>query len=324
MADPNDNDAPVDWSAPNQIDRSSIADELQQKPWLAGRLNEMVRGEVGGKASEEVRRIQMESAMNRALTRGHSLEQALWDTGAKGSRGYYPPETFSRGRYPTDAFVGDLQAVLAGSNYGGKYSGGNLITGNASGGVASRQFGRGTPGFTMSTGSGPESYFSEGPFRMSLGSFPSVPSSTAIHPMAAAFNRPSNGDPYASSSTPSKPPAGGWLDQMVAKYGPGGSAFQPEGQTPNMTGATSTPGTQAPGGNKVADAFQTAAQIIADRKKSMPHPDFKLAPDNTAPLHPLPLQFRGLPSALPQNPFAQMQQRPFGLPFAGGTGTGTG
>src|SRR6516162_1604956 len=116
-----------DFGAPGQIDRSRIEDELRQKPWLRERLNQMVRGEVGSKASDEVRRIQMETAMNRALARGHSLEQALWDTGMAGSRGYYPRASFTRGGYDKDTFGGDLDAVLAGSNYAGKYGKG-LIT----------------------------------------------------------------------------------------------------------------------------------------------------------------------------------------------------
>jgi hypothetical protein len=162
-----------DYSAPGQIDRSIIAKELQEKPGLADRLNQMVRGEVGPKASDEVRRIQMETAMNRALARGHSLEQALWDTGAHGDNGYYPPTTFSRGGYSDEVFKGDLEAVLAGSNYAGKHSGGHLITGNASdepgNPLASKQFKKGMPGFTLETGVGPESYFSEGPFKVKVG-----------------------------------------------------------------------------------------------------------------------------------------------------------
>jgi hypothetical protein len=153
-----------DHGAPGQIDRSRIRSELEQNPALADRLNQMVRGEVGSRATPEVRRIQMETAMNRALARGHSLDQALWDTSMAGSRGYYPRASFTRGGFDKDTFGGDLEAVLSGSNYAGKYGKG-LITGNASADVARHQFARGTPGFTVDTGSGPESYFSEGPFR---------------------------------------------------------------------------------------------------------------------------------------------------------------
>jgi hypothetical protein len=152
-----------DFSAPGQVDRSRFRQEIEQNPALADRLNQMVRGEVGPNASTEVRRIQMESAMNRALERGHSLSQALWDTGQAGSRGYYPPQTFGRGGFDKDTFKGDLDAVLGGSNYGGRFGKG-LITGNASGSVAAHQFANRTPGFTLETGSGPESYFREGPF----------------------------------------------------------------------------------------------------------------------------------------------------------------
>jgi hypothetical protein len=157
-----------DHGAPGQIDRSQIRSELEQNPALRDRLNQMVRGEVGSSASPVVRRIQMETAMNRALARGHSLEQALWDTAGHGSRGYYPPQSFTRGGFDEKTFGGDLEAVLAGSNYAGKYGKG-LITGNASADVARHQFARGTPGFTLETGSGPESYFSEGPFKTQIG-----------------------------------------------------------------------------------------------------------------------------------------------------------
>ena len=153
-----------DHGAPGQIDRSRIRSELEQNPALADRLNQMVRGEVGDHASPEVRRIQMETAMNRALARGHSLDQALWDTAGHGNAGYYPHQSFTRGGFDKDTFGGDLEAVLSGSNYAGKYGKG-LITGNASADVARHQFARGTPGFTVETGSGPESYFSEGPFK---------------------------------------------------------------------------------------------------------------------------------------------------------------
>src|SRR4029077_9286782 len=119
-----------DHGAPGQIDRSQIRSELEQNPALRDRLNQMVRGEVGSSASPVVRRIQMETAMNRALARGHSLEQALWDTAGHGSRGYYPPQSFTRGGFDEKTFGGDLEAVLAGSNYAGKYGKG-LITGNA-------------------------------------------------------------------------------------------------------------------------------------------------------------------------------------------------
>ena len=153
-----------DFGAPGQIDRSRIRSELEQNPALADRLNQMVRGEVGDHASPEVRRIQMETAMNRALARGHSLDQALWDTAGHGNAGYYPHQSFTRGGFDKDTFGGDLEAVLSGSNYAGKYGKG-LITGNASADVARHQFARGTPGFTVETGSGPESYFSEGPFK---------------------------------------------------------------------------------------------------------------------------------------------------------------
>jgi hypothetical protein len=154
-----------DWGAAGQVDRSQQVQELQDHPELLNRLHNMIHGEVSGSSPPEVRRIQMESAFNRAGDRGHSMEQVLRQTYRAGDSGYYPGTTYNRrdyGNYSSEDFLGDLKAVAGGSNYGGKYMPeGVLHTGNASGDVARHQYSRGTPGFTIQTAGGPESYFAE-------------------------------------------------------------------------------------------------------------------------------------------------------------------
>jgi hypothetical protein len=155
-----------DWGAAGQVDRSDQVKELQEHPELINRLHNMIHGEINAASTPEVRRIQMESALNRSYDRDHSVEQVLRQTYQRGDSGYYPGTTYGRkdyGNYSSEDFLGDLKAVAAGSNYGGKYMPpGVLVTGNASGDVAKHQFARGTPGFSIQTASGAyESYFAE-------------------------------------------------------------------------------------------------------------------------------------------------------------------
>lgn len=224
--------APVDWGSGGQVDRSAMQAELDNNPNLHARLQQMVRGEVGGSASPEVRRIQMESVMNRSLVRGHSLEQGLWDVGQYGPRGYYPPQTFSRGGYNNDDYQADLASVLGGSNYGGKYlPSGHLVTGNASADVARHQFQRGTPGFTLDTGSGPESYFNEDAHR--------------AEPMARLL---SGGGPMATALGGSRPP------MQMASADITGSVPQGRRQMPTPMDEASSPGIL----DRVINGVQTA------------------------------------------------------------------
>jgi hypothetical protein len=279
MADPSD----FDWSAPGQVNRSAIAQELQDKPWLHDRLKQMVRGEVGNSASDEVRRIQLETAMNRALVRGHSLEQGLWDVGQHGNKGYYPPQTFSRGGYDHDTYTGDLNAVLGGSNYGGKYlPPGQLVTGNASGDVAAHQFQKGTPGFTLPTGSGPESYFNEDRKR-----------SDAI----AGLLTPSGAPPSTPVSVPAPSnPVMAFLGKLGGGATPppaSGAGLPQAGPTP--TGATLDAVQKLVDADKQAETdkqskgmMALAQQLLAASAAPKVEP-MQLAPGNTGPLRPLPL-----------------------------------
>lgn len=154
-----------DWMAPGQVDRTAQWTELQQKPWLHQVLSQMNKGELVSGAPFEHRVIQMETVFNRALDRGHSLEQALWKTSEHGKAGYYPQSTFTRGGLDADDYAKVLSTVVNGSNAGGKYlPEGMLVTGNASDEpgnmVASHQRAKGTPGFTLK-GAGGEWWFAE-------------------------------------------------------------------------------------------------------------------------------------------------------------------
>jgi hypothetical protein len=82
---------------------------------------------------------------------------------------------------------------------------------------------------------------------------------------------------------------------------------------PAATGATL--GGQAKPTSGGTDYFTILKQIsdLTQKKQGLPFPDFKLAPADTAPLHPIQLHLQQLNTALPQN-----------LPFAGNSGTGTG
>jgi hypothetical protein len=133
----------------------------------------MVHGEVNPKSSLEAQIIQAESAFNRAQHRGHSLEQALWDKPTYGQRGYYPGTTYVPiTQADVEKFKRDvLDAVLHGSDLSSRYGVGP-ITGNASGGLAGRQFSSGQPGFQIRLADGTmESYFNEEGRRLNLPRF---------------------------------------------------------------------------------------------------------------------------------------------------------
>jgi hypothetical protein len=156
----------------NGIDRRQFLDELAN-PALVKKSADMVKGEVGWGAPHNTKVVQLETAFNRAMTRGHSLAQALWSTSEAGIRGYYQGGangTYSRPVTPAefDDFKKTiLPELLAGSNKSEELLG-FIATGNASGSVAAAQFARGTPGGKLDTAipGHPESYFHEGPFRL--------------------------------------------------------------------------------------------------------------------------------------------------------------
>lgn len=129
-------------------DRSKQNAEIQADPALADRIRLMAAGEVGSNPS--LQQIQIESALNRAKTQGIPVAQALETYTGRGSRGYYPPQTFLRGMAGQDP----LTAAMRGSDLGGQTLGFSP-TGNASGGVASRGIASGRYGDARAIGTGP-------------------------------------------------------------------------------------------------------------------------------------------------------------------------
>jgi murein DD-endopeptidase MepM/ murein hydrolase activator NlpD len=185
------------------VDRSSIAKELEGNEALTRRYAQMVVGEIYyDRASERAKIVQAETAANRALIRGHSLEQALWLHGSgtdrlggvgHGDQGYYPLSTMNRGM--TEAQYQDfkqniLPKVLAGSDEARGF------TGNASADVAANQRAKGTPTFNL-TAEGGDQYFNEGPHTNPLPRLPGGASSAGVnsngdgHPVGVTHLGPS-------------------------------------------------------------------------------------------------------------------------------------
>lgn len=152
-------------AAGGNIDTAAIGKETDDAV-LMRRAAMMVRGEIGPNASVEDQMIQLETARNRALVRGHSVEQALWGTAEHGQKGYYPPSTFSRGTGDLEAFKKNVwdPVMKGGSNVAERKLGspgeGKMWTGNASSDLAERQKSK----LQHATNAG-ETYFTEGPFR---------------------------------------------------------------------------------------------------------------------------------------------------------------
>jgi hypothetical protein len=157
--------------ANNGIDRRQFLDELKN-PAIVRKLADMAKGEVGWSAPHDTKIVQLETAFNRAMARGHSLAQALLSTSEDSVRGYYqggPNGTYSRP--VTDAEFDDfkknfLPELLAGSSKSEALLG-FVATGNASPPTSTEQFRRGTQGGNLPTAmpGHPESYFHEPPFR---------------------------------------------------------------------------------------------------------------------------------------------------------------
>jgi hypothetical protein len=155
----------------NGIDRRQFLDELRN-PAIVKKLADMVKGEVGWSAPHDTKIVQLETAFNRAMARGHSLAQALLSTSEDRTRGYY--QGGSNGTYSrpvTTAEFDDfkknfLPELVAGSNRSEALLG-FIATGNASPPTSTAQFARGTRGADLPTAvpHHPESYFDEGPHR---------------------------------------------------------------------------------------------------------------------------------------------------------------
>ena len=132
----------------------------------------MVKGEVGWNAPQDTKLVQIETAFNRAMARGHSVAQALLSVSEDPRRGYYAGGangTYSRPVTPAefeDFKKTILLELLAGSNKSQELLG-FIATGNASPPVSTAQFAKGTQGGNLPTGlpNHPESYFHEPPFK---------------------------------------------------------------------------------------------------------------------------------------------------------------
>ncbi len=211
---------------PNGIDRSQFAGELEN-PAIVKKLADMVKGEVGWNAPDGTKMVQLETPFNRAMARGHSLQQALWSTSEAGNRGYYqggPNGTYSR---PVTAaeFVdfkqNFLPKIVAGSNECQTLCG-FVATGNASPPTSTAQYAKGTLGHDLPSGmpGHPESYFAEPPFK-----FP--------------FKRLKGGESIALPSElvpPAAPPPAGeppeHMEGDIEGHGPSGGKFNVPAGTP--------------------------------------------------------------------------------------------
>ena len=157
--------------ANNGIDRRQFLAELDN-PAILKKSADMVKGEVGWSAPHDTKVVQLETAFNRAMARGHSLAQALLSTSEDRIRGYYqggPNGTYSRPVTPAefeDFNKNILPELLAGSNKSEQLLG-FIATGNASPPTSTEQYSRGTQGGDLPTAvpGHPESYFREPPFR---------------------------------------------------------------------------------------------------------------------------------------------------------------
>jgi hypothetical protein len=153
----------LQFGRPSQdsVDRSQYQNDMNN-PQLVYRMAQMVAGEVGEDAPNEVKQGQLETAYNRvAYGLAPNINAALSQVARGNPYGYYPASTFAN--RPTARQIADfkqnvLGPVLAGSNNSDRGFG--PATGNASGGLAMRQMQK-MPGFYVQTPSGPEGWFRE-------------------------------------------------------------------------------------------------------------------------------------------------------------------
>jgi hypothetical protein len=212
----------------NGIDRRQFLDELKNAA-IIKKLADMVKGEIGWSAPHNTKIVQLETAFNRAMARGHSLAQALLSTSEDRRRGYYqggPNGTYSRP--VTTAEFEDfkkniLPEVLAGSNKSEELLG-FIATGNASPPVSTAQFRRGTQGGDLPTAvpGHPESYFHEPPFRVPfkrLGAGESIP-------------LPSGSSPSRSTQLSNRGEPPEQMDGDTEGNGPPGGKFNVRAGTP--------------------------------------------------------------------------------------------
>jgi hypothetical protein len=140
-------------SAGNPFDRQRIADELQAKPWLREKFKHITLGEnQDPRANQAVQ----ETAVNRAIVRGTSLEAQLKRHRSSGvdEGGYYAGYAPNYSDEKSKMFDRNLESVLKGSNITG------YATDNSSGALAARE--RASGSFVHHTTINGESFFSPG------------------------------------------------------------------------------------------------------------------------------------------------------------------
>jgi hypothetical protein len=132
--------------------RQRFADELRTKPWLRKKFLAIMYNEQG-KHPQGTQAV-AESAMNRAIVRGTSLEKQLkWHGHERG--GYYQVGNMGRGSERYEAALNQaLDNALAGSNIA------QYATDNSSGGLARRE--RASGKFRYRSGYSGESFFAPG------------------------------------------------------------------------------------------------------------------------------------------------------------------
>ncbi|MEZ2146956.1 hypothetical protein AAE026_32465 [Bradyrhizobium sp. DN5] len=226
-------------SVANGIDRTQFLSELNSNPALIKKSANMVKGEVGWGAPHNTKLVQLETAFNRAMARGHSLARALLSTSEDRRRGYY--QGGANGTYSrpvTSAEFDDfkktlLQELLAGSNKSEELLG-FIATGNASPPTSTAQFASGTRGGNLPTAlpNHPESYFDEGPHthpfkRFQGGEAVVVPSGPSSGPSGPSLH----GEPpeHMDGDTEGRGPSGGKFNVKA------GSPLSPQSDRQTVT-----------------------------------------------------------------------------------------
>jgi hypothetical protein len=243
--------------ASNGIDRRQFLNELEN-PAIVKKLADMVKGEVGWSAPHDTKVVQLETAFNRAMARGHSLAQALLSTSEDRVRGYY--QGGSNGTYSRPVTAAEfedfkknfLPELAAGSNRSEALLH-FIATGNASPPTSTEQFKKGTQGGNLPTAvpGHPESYFHEPPFKFPfkrLQGGESIP--LAIGPSSLAST---------GSSDHGEPPE--QMDGDTEGNGPVGGKFNVKAGTP-MAPASDRQTITLSNGERVTVNKAIAAQFL--------------------------------------------------------------
>jgi hypothetical protein len=140
-------------SSGNPFDRERFRQELEQKPWLREKIKHISLGE---NQDPRANTAVLETMMNRAVTRGTSLEAQARRHRSSGvdEGGYYAGYNAHPSAESGTMFERNLAEVLKGSNVSG------YATDNSSGALAARE--RASGAFTHHTTLNGENFFSPG------------------------------------------------------------------------------------------------------------------------------------------------------------------